>query len=465
MSSYRRVLRHPDFRYLFLGQAASALGDQVVIVALALFITRKTGSPTDLGLVLAAQSLPMIALMLFGGVWADRLPRHKIMLAADAIRAGLHLAVAVLIFAGTITIFELVVIEAAFGACRAFFQPAYTGLIPQTVPEPLILDATALTASTQNLAIMVGPAISTALVLGVGAGEAFLLDAATFVVSAMLLARVHPRARGAVRVAASIAHELRAGWREVIARTWVWVTIAAFTGMVLALYTQWYALAPIVARNTYGSAGVFGVLESVAGAGAVLGAVVAVRWRPLRPMFTGLLLVLPWPVMGTVFALHAPLAIVVCAAFSVGFGFALFGIWWETSLARYIPPHALSRVSSYDWVGSLALLPVGFAVAGPLASAFGPRTVLLIGSGAAAVLVGVALLPRSTRNLGVEELDGEVAVEPGGVGEVAHVDSFVGVVNERRLVEQAHVAMGEEAVGDAVGKGLAKPARIGEPGE
>jgi MFS family permease len=402
MSSYRRVLRHQDFRYLFLGQAASAIGDQVVIVALALFITRKTGSPTDLGLVLAAQSLPMVALLLLGGVWADRLPRQKIMLAADVIRAGLHLAVAVLIFTGAITILELVLIEAAFGACRAFFQPAYTGLVPQTVPESLILDATALTSTTQNLAIMIGPALSTALVLGVGAGEAFVFDAATFVISAALLVRVRARTRGTVLVssaAPSVLGELRAGWREVVSRPWVWVTIAAFTGMVLVLYTQWYALAPVIARDLYGSAGVFGILESVAGAGAVLGAIVAVRWHPARPMFVGLLLVLPWPVMATVFALHAPLAVVVPAALALGFGFAQFGIWWETALASHIPPHALSRVSSYDWVGSLALLPLGFAIAGPLASVLGARTVLELGSAITVVLVGVALLPRSTREL------------------------------------------------------------------
>jgi hypothetical protein len=315
---------------------------------------------------------------------------------------------------------------------------------------------------------MIGPALSTALVLGLGAGEAFLFDAATFVVSAALLVRVHARVRGqtpAASASGSVLRDLRDGWRETVSRPWVWVTIACFTGMVLALYTQWYALAPIVARDTYGSVGVFGVLESVAGAGAVLGALVAVRWRPSRPMFIGLLLVLPWPVMDTAFALHAPLALVVCSALTVGFGFSLFGIWWETSLARYIPPHALSRVSSYDWVGSLALLPVGFALAGPLAGALGPRTVLLIGSAVAVVLIGVALLPRSTRSLGAEQVEGEVAIEGGGVVQVPHVDPLVGVVHERRFVEQAHVAMREEAVGDAVGERLAEPPRVREPGE
>jgi MFS family permease len=465
MSSYRRVLRQQNFRYLFLGQAASAIGDQVVIVALALFITQRTGSAADLGIVLAAQAVPMVALMLFGGVWADRLPRHRIMIATDAIRALLHFVVAALIFTGAIEIWQLVVIEALFGAARAFFQPAYTGLLPQTVPESQILDARALTESMSNLAIMVGPAVSTALVLGLGAGEAFALDALTFVLSAALLLRVNPRARGAETPSGTVLTELRAGWREVASRPWVWVTIACFAGAVLALYTQWYALAPIVARNLYGSAGVFGVLESVAGVGAVAGALVAIRWRPTHPMKVGMWLTLPWPLMAVLFALHAPLPAVIVAVLGTGFGFSLFGVWWEMSLVRHIPAHALSRVSAYDWVGSLAFLPIGFALAGPAAAALGARSVLELGSAVALVLMLIAMVPRSTRQLRAEHFPRDVGVEAGRVPEVANVDSFVGVVDERRHLEQAHVAVRVEPVGDALGERLAEPARIGEPGE
>ena len=181
MNQYLRVLRHQNFRYLFLGQTASTVGDRLVVVAIALFITRRTGSPTDLAVVLAAQSLPLIALLLFGGVWADRLPRHRIMVAADAVRAVLHGTLAVLILSGAVAIWQMVVIEALFGAAQAFFQPAYTGLLPQTVPEDEIQDARALTETTFNVAFMVGPALATAVVLGIGAWEAFALDAATFV--------------------------------------------------------------------------------------------------------------------------------------------------------------------------------------------------------------------------------------------------------------------------------------------
>jgi MFS family permease len=400
MSSYRRVLRHQDFRYLFLGQAASTIGDRAVVVAIALYVTQTTGSATDLGLVLGGQTLPFVALLLFGGVWADRLPRQKIMIAADLMRAALHALLAVLILGGAVPIWSLVAIEACFGAAQAFFQPAYSGLIPQTVPEPLIQEARALTESMANLAFMLGPALATALVLGVGAGETFAFDAVTFVLSAALLTRVHPRPRGKSQPSQPVLAALREGWSEVRSRAWVWATIAAFTGTVLCVFALWYSLAPGIARSLYGSVGVFGVLESLAGVGAVAGALVGIRWRPQHPLFTGLvLLILSWPPLSFALALGTPLALVVALSLTTGFGFSLFIIWWETALAQHIPAHMLSRVSAYDWMGSLALLPLGYFVAGPLADALGARTVLGVGSVLGALMLALALTPRSTRRL------------------------------------------------------------------
>jgi MFS family permease len=470
MSTYLGVLRHRNFRYLFLGQAASMIGDQVVVVAMALFVTQLTGSATDLGLVLGAQTLPLVVLILFGGVWADRLPRHRIMVVTDVARFGLHATVAVLIFAGAVQIWELVVIEALFGAARAFFQPAYTGLIPQTVPEDQIQDARALTESVGNIGFLLGSALATALVLGIGAGEAFALDAATFALSAALLLRIDPRARGEAQREASLLHELHGGWREVRSRSWVWVTIVVFSGAVLCVYAQWYALAPSIARDVYGGSGVFGMLEIVAGAGAVCGGLIAIRWRPRRPLLTGLVLVMIWPVQDILFALGSPLPLVAVAAFGTGFGFSLLMIWWETALARYIPPHALSRVSAWDWMGSLALLPLGFLIAGPLAAALGARTVLGVGSVIGLVLLAIALIPRSTRELRgesplAEERPRQIRVEAGREPEVAHVDALVRTVDQRRRLEHAHVPLREKAVGHTVGEGIAEPARIRESRE
>ncbi|MGN6170854.1 MAG: MFS transporter, partial [Solirubrobacteraceae bacterium] len=307
VTSYLRVLREPNFRYLFLGQAASVIGDRLVLVALALFVTRRTGSPTDLGLVLAAGTAPLVLLLLFGGVWADRVARHRIMIVADLIRAALHAGLAALIFVGEVRLWQVVAIEAGFGAAQAFFQPAYTGLVPQTVPESLIQEARAVTESMANLAILHGPALATLLVLGIGAGEAFAVDAATFVLSAALLTRVNPRARGRVAASARVLDDLRAGWREVISRRWVWVTIAMFAGAMLCVDAQWFALAPSIAHDHYGGVGVFGWVETVLGAGAVAGSLIGLAWRPRHPLRAGVLIALAVPLLCVAFALLAPL--------------------------------------------------------------------------------------------------------------------------------------------------------------
>jgi hypothetical protein len=193
--------------------------------------------------------------------------------------------------------------------------------------------------------------------------------------------------------------ELRAGWREVRSRAWVWVTIVVFTGAVLCVYAQWYALAPVIARNLYGSVGVFGLLEGLAGAGAVCGAVVGLRWRPQHPLRAGMLLVLSWPLQNGALALGAPAELVALFAFITGFTFSLLMIWWETALAHHIPAAALSRVSAWDWMGSLALMPVGFFVAGPLAAGLGARNVLGLGAVIGLVLLAGGLIPRATRQL------------------------------------------------------------------
>src|SRR3954462_2765079 len=156
--SMRRVLREREFRLLWLGQSASTLGDQLVFVALALYVT-EIGTPTDVGVVLTAHAVPFVAFLLFGGVWADRLPRHLVMVATDVVRATMHTLLAVLIFTGSVEIWHIVVIEAVFGSAEAFFRPAYTGLMPQTVPEELVQEAGAATSLVDNVAEFAGPAL------------------------------------------------------------------------------------------------------------------------------------------------------------------------------------------------------------------------------------------------------------------------------------------------------------------
>ena len=393
-----KVLREREFRLLWLGQTASTIGDRLVFVALALYVT-EIGTPTDVGLVLAAHAFPLVAFVLLGGVWADRLPRHKVMVATDLIRFSAHALLATLIFTGAVEIWHIVVIEAVFGAAEAFFRPAYTGLMPQTVPEDLLQEANAATSLVNTVAEFAGPAFATALVLGVGAGWAFALDAATFVVSAAFLIRLRPRRRGEAKASASLLVELREGWTEFRARTWVWATVAIFSFLLIFALAPYVVLGATVAEDVYGSRGFYGVLAAAMGLGTIAGALIGMRWRPERPILAAMGVNLGWPVAIVVFAAGAPRLPLVALFVLAGIGLSLFEVWWHTTMAQRIPPHALSRVSSYDWMGSLALLPLGYVLAGPIGEAVGPAEVMMIGGSIGVVIASLGFAIGDVRQL------------------------------------------------------------------
>jgi MFS family permease len=394
----RALLRHREFRLLFAGQSISAVGDRMVFVALALYVT-EIGSPSDVGLVLAAHALPLVGFVILGGVWADRLPRHRLMLATDLVRGALQAVLAALILTGAVEIWHIVVLEAAFGGAEAFFRPAYTGLIPQTVPDALIQPAKAATSMSETLAGFAGPALATALVFGAGAGWAFAVDAATFLVSALCLLPMSPRARGETAAPQRLLADLRDGWSAVRARRWVWMTISGFSLALFTALAPWFVLGPTVAGDVYGDRAVYGILAAVQGVGTVAAALLAFRWRPLHPLRLGLAGCLLWPLAYLAFALGTPLVLLVPAFLVQGVGVTLFIVWWETALAERVPPHLLSRVTSYDWMGSLALLPVGYLVAGPMAEWLGTRAVFAGGAAIALAALVAALLARETWRL------------------------------------------------------------------
>lgn len=382
-----------------MGQSASTVGDALVLVAVGLYVTRLTGDPADVGLVLGAYSLPLVLFVLLGGVLADRLPRERVMIASDVLRCVLHGTLALLIATGVVQIWHMVVIGALFGTAEAFFRPAYTGLVPQTVDEDDIQPAQALTGVSQEVAEIVGPALATALVLGVGGAAAFAVDAATFAFSAFLLSRLHPRQRGERGETTSVLVELREGWVAVRDRAWVWATVLAFSVALLVALTPFFVLGASVAADVYGNDAVYGWANAAWGVGTVTGAVVGSRWQPLRPMRAAVIGAVPWPLGIAVFALGPPQAVLYLTMTASGVGIGLFAVWWETALAQRIPPHLLSRVSAWDWMGSLALMPVGYLLAGPVAESLGSAEVMAGGGLIGAVAMVLALLPRSTREL------------------------------------------------------------------
>ena len=393
------VLSARDFRLLWLSQTASVIGDALVLVAVGLFVTRLTGDPSDVGLVLVAYSLPLVMLVLLGGVVADRLPRQRVMVVSDVVRAVLHGTLAVLIVTGAVRVWHMVVIGLLFGTAEAFFRPAYTGLVPQTVGEEQIQSAQALTGVSREVAEIVGPALATALVLGVCGAAAFALDAATFVVSALLLWRVRGRDRGEPAERASVGRELAEGWQAVRERTWVWATILAFSVALMTALAPFFVLGASIADEVYGSDAVYGLANAAWGVGTVCGAVVGSRWRPRHPMRAAVLCAVPWPLCLAVFARGPALPVLFAAMAVAGVGIGLFAVWWETALAQRIPPHLLSRVSAWDWMGSLLLLPLGYLLAGPLAERVGGPELLVAGGLVGTAVMALALLPRATRAL------------------------------------------------------------------
>jgi len=193
--------------------------------------------------------------------------------------------------------------------------------------------------------------------------------------------------------------ELREGWDAVRSRAWVWVTILVFSVALMVALAPETTLGPTVAAEQYGSIGVYGVVAAALGLGTLAGSVAGSRWRPAHPMRLGMLFALIFPAAFALFALGLPLGVVLPVTVAGGAGAALFEVWWLTALAERIDPHLLSRVTAYDWMGSFALLPLGYVLAGPLADAYGAVEVLFAGSVLALAALACGLLPRETRTL------------------------------------------------------------------
>jgi len=397
------ALQERQFRLLWAGQAVSAFGDGLFPIALAFAVLELTGSPGDLGIVFTAVLVPRVGLVLAGGVWADRLPRQRVMLGADLLRCATQSATAVVLLTGSGGLWTLVALAAVYGAGDAFFAPAVTGLVPETVRSDRIQQANALLSLTRSATFLAGPAVAGVLVATVGPGWAFAVDAATFAVSAVFLARMRlPRAPRAPR--ASFAAELRAGRREVTGRTWVWTSIAFFSIWNVALGPL-FVLGPFVARESMGGAASWGVVVACAGVGSLVGAAAALRLRPRRPLATGLLLFGVCALEPALLARPFPTAVVAAAA-ALGFGSAAFGnALWFTALQERIPSESISRVSAYDWLGSLVFKPAGYAFVGLLVAALGTRSTLLL---SAAVIAIASVAVSSFGSIRAVESAGEI---------------------------------------------------------
>ncbi|MGH2932135.1 MAG: MFS transporter [Gaiellaceae bacterium] len=385
------ALQEPRFRLLWTAQSFSSIGDSMVLVAVPFAALQIGSSPTAVGLVFAAGLVPRIALMLVGGVWADRLPRQHVMIAADLVRCVGQAAGAFVLLAGVAELWQLALIAAVHGAGAAFFTPAASGYVPEAVSPARLQQANALIGVSRNVFAIVGPALAGLLVHAFGPGWVYAIDAGTFALSATFLVRLPAGRTHAARKKFMV--DLAEGWREVTARSWVWASILYFAVWNFAI-AAFFVLGPVVSDRDLGGARDWGLILSGGAIGSVVGSLLALRIRPRRPLFTGYLLI-SVAALPTIFLIRPFPVLAIAAASVVAMVTLAFAVTlWQTTLQERIPREALSRVFSYDWVGSLVLMPLGFAVAGPLAMAIGIDATLWLAAGLLfASSIAVALVP------------------------------------------------------------------------
>src|ERR671930_2392704 len=393
------VLAERNFGLLFLGQATSAFGDRLAPIALAFAVLDRTVSASDLGFVLAAQTLPMLLLVAVAGVWADRLPRQLVMLSSDAIRCGSQGATAALLLLHQARIWELVVLQAVYGAAEAFFTPAMTGLIPATAGPGRLREANALMSLSRSAVGVAGPAVGGVLVAFLSPGVALVGDAATFAISAASLGLLRLERPPRPAAATSVLTELREGLAEVRTRTWLWAMILYFGVFNILVFAPFAVLGPYVAQHSLGGPGAWAAILTGGAAGFVAGGLAAIRIGASRPLLWGELACGLAALPSLFLGLRFPVALIVAATFARSLGIAWGDALWHTTMQQHVPERALSRVSALDWTGTLVLNPLGFALVGPLAAAVGVRATLVGSAVLTAVATACVVTVPSVRNL------------------------------------------------------------------
>ena len=390
-------LSQRGFRAYWAGRTVSLFGNTLAPVAVAFAVLGIGGDAGDLGLVLAARGVPQVLLLLFGGVVSDRYSRQRLLVVACVLSGIVQAVAAGLLISGAATVALLAVVEAVHGAVSAFTMPALAGIVPLVVPRRQWQQANALSSAGRTGAIMLGPALGGVIVATAGAGWGLAVDAATFVVAAVCFARLHLPATERLP-GSSTLQDLREGWGEFTSRTWLWVVVLAFSALNAVYAGAWMTLGPVIAADTIGPQGWGFALASMA-VGMLVGTLVLLRvsWdHPLRAGMSGALLIaIPIATLG----LSPTLTVLLLAAFVGGIGFDLFTITWETAMQEHIPADRLSRVFSYDMLGSFVAIPVGQVAAGAAAEAFDPAPVVLAASAGYVVIGAAALLTPSVWNL------------------------------------------------------------------
>lgn len=391
-------LRHRSFRRLAGGRLLVYFANAMAPVALAFAVLDATGSLTDLGIVVGARSLANVALLLVGGVVADRVRRTVVLQGSALAAAGVQGAIAVSVLLEAVSIPLLVLLSVLNGALAALSLPASAALTPQTVPASLIRPANALMRMGTNLGAIAGSSLAGIVAAVFGPGWGLAGNAVAFCGAAVCFLGVTAAPVAATGERTRPLRELREGWREFTARSWVWIVVVQFAVVNAVVAGGIHVLGPVVADDTFGR-GVWGVVLAAQMAGAVAGGVLAARSRARRALLIGVAMVAVESLPLVVLAQAPGVLLLGVAMFLNGVALEQFGVAWDVSLQQNIPPDKLARVYSYDALGSFAALPLGEMAAGPLAAHFGVRGTLLGGAALVVCATAAALCSGQVRAL------------------------------------------------------------------
>ena len=357
------------------------------------FAVLELGGATDLGLVLLAREIPIVVFLLLGGVFADRVSRRNILVGCDLVKCVSQAMTAALFFTDTAEVWSVAVLQGLFGVAIAFSRPASLGIVREAASHARLQEANAFLQLSRSSLAIAGPAVGAVIVHAASPAWALAADAATFLVSALLVASM--RLAPAVRLAqTTVLRDLRDGWGEFRSRSWVVAMVVSFGLFQLAFFPAFYVLGPLVAKEELGGAGAWGTVLALQAAGAIVGGVLALRIAVSRPLVAALVFVLPAGVLLATLSAPLALAVIASTAFAVGAGLSLSETLWATALQRNVPEHALSRISSFDWFGSVALNPIGYLIVGPLAATIGvSKTLALAAALNLAATLGALLVP------------------------------------------------------------------------
>jgi MFS family permease len=395
------ALSQREFRLLFAARSVSALGNSLSPIAMAFAVLELTGSATDLGIVIAANQGASVIFFLAGGVWADRFSRSRILFLTDLAQAAAQAASAALLLSGSARVWQLAVLAAIYGAAHGIWTPALRGVVPSTVSEPHLQQANSLLSLSTNTMGIAGPALGGVLVVAGSPGGALAFDAGTFLVSAVLVGSMRlgvvPRIDGETFAAA-----LRGGWRAFRSRQWLWVSVLLFCLGNFLDAGPFYVLGPIIARLHLGGAGGWATILTAEAIGSVLGSLLALRLRPSRPLlWTNIgwaLSVIPLYLL----ALPAPLWLLAVTSVGSGAALSILLTFWFTVMQTKIPAESLSRVSSYDELGSFIFEPLSFALVGTVAAHLGVPTTVLLSAIGCTLIAAAGVATPSIRNLRLE---------------------------------------------------------------